>query len=63
VTHPSFVKAIAKQYYKIYRSLGYDDAKEYSDRMIRDDKELRKDVAKEVAGLMAPSTKKNGGKK
>ena len=58
MTHSSFVKAIAKQYYKIYRSLGYDDAKEYSDRMIQDNTELRKAVAKEVASLMAPSTKK-----
>lgn len=57
MTHPKFVASIAKEYYRIYKVLGYNEAKEYSDRMIVGDDELRKDVANAVAGLMSPSTK------
>jgi len=58
-THPKFVESIAKQYYKIYKTQGYDEAKEYTDRMIETE-ELREQVAKQVADLFAPSHK--GGK-
>lgn len=54
MTHKKFVKSIARQYFNVYRTLGYDEAKEYADRMIKKDEKLREEVAEAVGNLFAP---------
>ena len=56
--NPKFIKAMAKQYYTLYQKFGYDAAKEYADRMIKDDEELKEAIAKAVGDFFSPSNKR-----
>lgn len=60
MTHSKFVKRLAERYMEIYGKLGFVAAKEYADRMIKGDDELKKLVKDEVAARIAAASDKKG---
>lgn len=56
MTHPLFVKRIARRYLEVYKTLGFVEAGKYADRVVGEEADLQEAVKKEVARLMTGGT-------